>query len=203
MTRNIELNDIVWNFNGVNCVKHIYNQIQIRVEYATNCGGGNSDEWVDLIPDGMILSNYEPLQEGTFEETQGWGNPNDAIPMTLNEFVNAEGYAEDQWFEITGTITGMPQMETGRICIDDDEYSGNYGDRAGLFINGFNRFKYNESDGWCNNESDRWRVWDGDVVTLRTLRHKVDVNGETKICGGKGYNSPLAILVSKNGEPLT
>lgn len=178
-------------------------QFVIEVEGGTFEPEITSEEWLDYIPDGMISSNYEPLQEGTFEETQGWGNPNDAIPMTLNEFVNAEGYAEDQWFEITGTITGMPQFETGRICIDDDEYSGNYGDREGLFINGFNRFKYNESDGWCNNDTDRWRVWDGDVVTLRTLRHKVDVNGETKICGGKGYNSPLAILVAKNGEPLT
>ena len=195
-TRNIELNDIMWNFNGVTCMKYIYNQIQVRVEYAVNC-----DTWVEFIPDGGINKVSDPLQEGTFEETQGWGNPDEAIPMTLNEFVNAEGYAEDQWFELTGKVTGMPQLETGRITIDDDEYSGTYGDREGLFINGVNRYKYNDSDGWAG---DLWDhpINDRDIVTLRTLRHKVDVNGETKICGGKGYGSPLAIIVSINGTPV-
>lgn len=176
-------------------------QFVIEVEGGTFEPVIYSEEWVELIPDGGINKVSDPLQEGTFEETQGWGNPDEAIPMTLNEFVNAEGYAEDQWFELTGKVTGMPQLETGRITIDNDEYSGTYGDRDGLFINGVNRYKYNDSDGWAG---DLWNhpINDQDIVTLRTLRHKVDVNGEMKICGGKGYGSPLAMIVSINGTPV-
>lgn len=178
-------------------------QFVIEVEGGTFEPVITSEEWLGYIPDGDVGYTYVPLEEGTFEETEGYGDPNSAVVATIDEFVNNPNkYPSDQWWELTGTISGMPQYEVGRIVIYDDSYNNmSYGDRAGVFINGVNRYKYNDRDGWINANSD-WTLNDLEQITIRTLRHEIDVNGEIKVCGGKANGSPLAILVAKNGTPV-
>lgn len=197
-TRSIILRTIKWYYNGVECMKGISNQIMIRVNFAQNCDTpewDSTNEWVSSIPDGEVNA------WGGYSYVSDWGYPDKAIPVTINEFINADGYDQNQWFEITANVQGCPQMEVGRIVIDDNTADVYYGDRKGLFINGVSYEKVDNADGKWNRDFNYHS--DGTQITIKTLRHTFDVDGETKVCGGKAYGSPVAILTADNRGPAS
>lgn len=182
---------IIHNNQGIEVKKNLDHQfICLTRNYEET---GWEPEFADSIPDGYLDWNTNYVE--------GWGNPDEAIPVTINEFINADGYDQNQWFEITATIQGCPQVEVGRIVIDDNTADIYYGDRKGLFINGVSYGKYDGTDGMWG--EDFTYHMDGSQITIKTLRHSVEIDGETKICGGKAYGSPVAILTADTRGPAS
>lgn len=120
--------------------------------------------------------------------TDTYGNPNEAIPVTIAEFTSAEPDT-NQWYELTGEIKAMPVMETGTIIIQDDT--------GVAFIDGtVDSPKLELDESFMNTGAS-----DYDIITLRTRRLEGMFNtadlgdyefGEVAIGGGM----PPAIYVS-------
>lgn len=116
-----------------------------------------------------------------------YGNPDEAIPVTIAEFTTAE--PNNQWYELTGEILAMPIMERGVIIIQDDT--------GVAFIDGTtDSLKLELDESFMGFEA-----YDYDIITLRTRRIEGMINtadlgdyefGEAAIGGG----IPPAIYVS-------
>ena len=134
----------------------------------------------------------------------GWGNPENAIKLdSLMDFRNADGYAADQWFEISGICKAQHQNETGCIQIWDeslgeDDWSLN----TRILINYMNGHGPSAPE-WHYNNYNGVSISDGNLLTIRTLRWKVDTTvlavnealSPNQVFGGHCYDSPVAILV--------
>lgn len=136
-------------------------------------------------------------------------NPENAIPVTLAEFADAEPNTT-QWYDITVKILSAPRLESGCWIVTDDSYTnGDYpsiGGHKGVYMHGvtmgdllfdFDKWSYNTFPG------------DGKTVVIRTLKHYTDTElslnngGYSNVTipagssfGGK-YNSPCAIMIKK------
>lgn len=113
-------------------------------------------------------------------DTDIYGNPNKAIPVTIAEFTAAEPDT-NQWYELTGEIKAMPVMEMGAIIIQDDT--------GVAFIDGTVDSPKLEIDESFMNIG----AYDYDIITLRTRRLEGMINtadlgdytfGEAAIGGG-------------------
>ena len=135
-------------------------------------------------------------------------NPENAIPVTLAEFVEAEPNT-GQWYDITVKILSAPTLETGCWIVTDDSYNnGDYpsvNSYKGIYMHGVTKgdllFSFDE---WSRSDYPG----DGKTVVIRTLKHYTDTEitlsgGFSNITipagssfGGK-YNSPCAILIQR------
>jgi hypothetical protein len=129
--------------------------------------------------------------------TDLYGNPDDAIPVTFEEFYNAEADT-NQWYQLSGNIVCMPAIETGCIVIQND--AGQY-----MYIDGivdclmegnnqiFSTFYYNGT------------YFDGAPITVKTRKigryHELEVNGEIIGVDGVGGGDPPAIFINIDETP--
>ena len=146
-------------------------------------------------------------------DTSVWGNPDEAIPVTMAEFIAAEP-STTQWYEIKGRILGAPQVETGMMIIQSID--GDTGQTI-YFVNDINDIETIENALFVNycwdvammnpveNGINTWFPGNGMGIIIRTLKHSYDTNVDTierlsednngTTVAGKYNGSPCAVYV--------
>ena len=146
-------------------------------------------------------------------DTNAYGDPTYAIPVSFTEFAAAEP-SKEQWYELTGVIRSCHRVEDGILILNDptgeytvDEPHVNLWPlegKPGIFINGITT----ELIGGMDMSFGDVFPGDGLKITIRTLRHTTDADYDAhglgtvpkgSIIGGK-FNSPCAILVPNDEE---
>lgn len=92
---------------SVGCRLNIETWIDISVLEGGAVIDANYEDWE--IPEGN--SYFDNIDDDNYIDLTAWGDPMDdsnvVVCNNLKEFVEAEGYDENQWFEITGTVQGQ------------------------------------------------------------------------------------------------
>lgn len=192
---------------NVSCRLNIETWLSITVLEGGAVIDANYEDWE--IPEGN--SYFDQIDDENYIDLTAWGDPMDdsnvVVCNTLKEFVEADGYDESQWFEITGTVQGQQQCESGCVKLVDDSLfdSGNnpITSNRNVVINYTNRSLGVPSHygSWENKIYE-----DGEVCKVRTLRHKKDITTLCKneaipagvVFGGHIPHTPAAILVDDN-----
>lgn len=160
-----------------------------------------------------VMFEVEPAEMQSDVDTSVWGNPDEAIPVTMAEFIAAEP-STTQWYEIKGRVLSAPQFETGMMLIqsiDGDTgqtiYFDNQSFENALFVNYcWDVALMNPVEGVDN----YWFPGDGANIIIRTLKHSYDTNVDTierlsednngTTVAGKYNGSPCAVYVGTYNE---
>ena len=136
-------------------------------------------------------------------DTSVWGNPDEAIPVTMAEFIAAEP-STTQWYEIKGKILTAPQVETGKMIIQSNDgdtsqtvyYDGQEFENSVLVNYCWDVALMNPVEGAENN----WFTGDGMGIIIRTLKHSYDTNVDA-IYGLGEDNNGTTVAGKYNGSP--
>lgn len=198
------------NVDGVdvNCRLNIETWISISVLEGGSIIDAEHEDW--QISEGSG-GYFDQIDDENYIDLTVWGDPmndsNVVVCNTLKEFVEAEGYDENQWFEITGTVQGQQQCESGCVKLVDDSLFDSGGNP--VTNNGYVVINYTNRTLGVPTHYGSWenRIYeDGVVCKIRTLRHKKDITTLCKneavqagvVFGGHIPHTPAAILIDDN-----
>lgn len=154
--------------------------------------------------------NVKPAKRPSDVDTSVWGNPDDAIPVTMAEFIAAEP-STTQWYEIKGKILTAPEVETGKMLIqsiDGDTgqtvyYNNPWGEKGEALENAvlvnysWDVALMNPVDG---SNGNYWFPGDDMNIIIRTLKHSYDTNVHAIDELGEDNNG-TTIAGQYNGSP--
>lgn len=164
----------------------------------------------DTVPEGLMdlineCTNKNWTISGiTIVDAENVGNPDEAIPVTLQEFVEAEPDT-GQWYRLTVTLDSCPCMEYGIWCITEEGFEPSvwFDDKPVICVNGVTNkgilFDYDNVEFFPG---------DGSIITILTQKHYAEEDVEISLPDGRTWviyagstfagkytGSPLAIYV--------